>query len=399
MKQIELIPQFVERFSCATDRCEDHCCQGWNIYFDKPTYRFLTEKSVFKDRAQQAFIKKPKTNLPMAEAYAMIKFNEKGFCPFRDAQGLCDVHKHYGHQRLAKICQSYPRVDTVRGDRIDRGLTLSCPEAARQVLLNPSAMSFSEKVRFTAVKPAVYRTPFYYQELRQLYVDVLLMEGVSLESRLYMLGMTLKLLDEKKDDEQAFQQTLNFCIDSIVDGSFLAMFEQSGTMLDMHATFLIRLYNARLAMGVNDNYEHVVARIKQVHTLLDQTLGQAECDAEAQQAILLKGYQGHYSDYVESNSHVWVNYFLHGMYMADFPAKDFYKTFSEQVIDFFMLRGALMAIGSSRELVDDDVILVVQSYHRSRSHTENVSIVINRLINNHLQIDEAMLPLLLLKVA
>lgn len=395
MRQIEVIPQFVEKFSCIADQCEDHCCHGWNINIDKPTYRFMTEKSKFKDKAKAMITKTPKTKV-----FAQIKLDAKGVCPFRDSKGLCDVHKAHGHSRLSNTCKTYPRTDTTRGQRVERSLTLSCPEAARQVLLNPSAMMFSEKVNFEpSFKPAAYRYPYYYETVRQLYIDVLLMEGVALEAKLFMLGMSLKMLDAKKDDQEGFQGTLTYCIESIVSGEFLAMYECSGSMLDMHAIFLTRLYNVQFALGITGKHELVLERIKQIYDQLVDTLGQAGDDLAQQKTILLQGFNGHYQEYVTENPHVWLNYFLYGMYQQDFPSKGLYSVFTEQVIDFFLLRGALTAIASSRALVDNDVIHVVQSYHRARSHGVKISMGIKHIVDKYLQVDEAMLPLLLLKVA
>ncbi|MGF1726645.1 flagellin lysine-N-methylase [Photobacterium nomapromontoriensis] len=395
MRQIEIIPQFVEKFSCIADKCEDHCCHGWNILIDKPTYRFMTEKSEFKDKARAMIIKTPKTSV-----YAQIKLDAQGVCPFRDSQGLCDVHKAHGHSRLSTTCKTYPRTNAVRGERVERSLTLSCPEAARQVLLNPSAMMFSEKVNFEPnFKPAAYRYPYYYDAVRQLYVDVLLMEGVTLEAKLFMLGMSLKMLDAKKDEQASFQETLDFCIERIVNGEFLAMYERTGSMVEMHALFLTKLYNVHLALGITEKHGLVLNRIHQIHAQLVDTLGQAGADVAQQKIILLQGFNGHYQDYVAANPHVWLNYFLYGMYKHDFPTKGLYEVFSEQVIDFFLLRGALSAIASKRQLEDNDVIHVVQSYHRARSHGVKIAKGIKGIVEQHLQVDETMLPLLLLKVA
>ncbi|GHA59085.1 flagellin lysine-N-methylase [Photobacterium aphoticum] len=395
MRQIEVIPQFVEQFSCIADQCEDHCCHGWNIHIDKPTYRFMVEKSAFREKSAQVILK-----TPGEKAFAKIKLDAQGVCPFRDAQGLCDVHKAHGHTRLSNTCKTYPRLSQTRGERVERSLTLSCPEAARQVLLNPSAMMFSEKPLFTAnAKPVPYRYPHYYDAVRQLYIDVLLMEGVALEAKLFMLGTSLKMLEAKKDCPDSFQQAFDYCVAGIVNGDFLEMYARTGSMVEMHTIFLTRLYNVHLALGITEKHGLVLQRIEQIHAQLVATLGQAGEDIEQQKAILLQGFNGHYQDYISSNPHIWLNYFLYGMYQHDFPSKGLYEVFAEQVIDFFLLRGALMAIASSRPLADNDVIHVVQSYHRARSHGVKVSKGIKGIIEKYLQVDEAMLPLLLLKVA
>ncbi|MGF1757507.1 hypothetical protein L4D76_06085 [Photobacterium sagamiensis] len=63
----------------------------------------------------------------------------------------------------------------------------------------------------------------------------------------------------------------------------------------------------------------------------------------------------------------------------------------------FFLSGLWVAIASQRPLQDNDLILAVQTYHRSRSHGVKLGLGIEA-IRKLLNVDDQMFPLMLLKV-
>jgi lysine-N-methylase len=75
--------------------------------------------------------------------YARIELNGPG-CPFL-AEGWCSIQKKLGEEYLSMMCSAYPRVMNVVDDVLQRSLDLSCPEAARIVLLDRDPMQFDEE--------------------------------------------------------------------------------------------------------------------------------------------------------------------------------------------------------------------------------------------------------------
>src|SRR5208282_1770811 len=74
--------------------------------------------------------------------YARIAQSGYG-CPFL-AEGWCSIQKKLGEAFLPMTCATYPRLVNVVDDVMQRSLDLSCPEAARIVLLDPDPMQFDE---------------------------------------------------------------------------------------------------------------------------------------------------------------------------------------------------------------------------------------------------------------
>jgi lysine-N-methylase len=143
---------------------------------------------------------------PSDDNYARINLNGPS-CPFL-AEGWCAIQKKLGEQYLPIMCSAYPRVMNVVDDVLQRSLDLSCPEAARIVLLDPNPVEFDEdegpphdtRLAHLSVlhtsngksdKP--YR---YFREMRGLVIWLLQYRGYPLWKRLVILGSLCDQLQE-----------------------------------------------------------------------------------------------------------------------------------------------------------------------------------------------------------
>lgn len=57
----------------------------------------------------------------------------EGRCPMWRGDGLCRIQAEAGHDALCQTCRDFPRLTHDYGDFVERGLELSCPEAARMI--------------------------------------------------------------------------------------------------------------------------------------------------------------------------------------------------------------------------------------------------------------------------
>ncbi len=71
----------------------------------------------------------------------------------------CSIQKKLGEEYLSIMCAAYPRVMNVVDDVLQRSLDLSCPEAARLVLLDPTRWSSTKRMERGAT-PAWDDCPF-----------------------------------------------------------------------------------------------------------------------------------------------------------------------------------------------------------------------------------------------
>ncbi len=119
-------PAYFEDFSCIADACPDSCCKDWDVAVD--------EVSAAKYRDMSG---------PLGDALRAAMYEEDGDtyfritdgrCPFWRADGLCRIQAERGHDALCHTCREFPRLTHDYGDFVEKGLCLSCPEAARLIL-------------------------------------------------------------------------------------------------------------------------------------------------------------------------------------------------------------------------------------------------------------------------
>jgi lysine-N-methylase len=80
-------------------------------------------------------------------AFARIRMDEANQCPLLSEDRLCRIQAEFGEPFLSHTCATYPRVIHSIGDIRETALTLSCPEAARLVLLNPDLPALDRRAQ------------------------------------------------------------------------------------------------------------------------------------------------------------------------------------------------------------------------------------------------------------
>ena len=188
-------------FACLGDKCEDTCCQSWDIRFDKHHYD-LMQDCVAADESQKALFNEHVKLLDDSDEknYALVKLNDNGMCPFLDTSGWCDLHKHHGVTPLSNVCTFYPRVISQYGDRYEVAGALSCPEVARQTLLGdkrfrmvetdasflPRPDDFPVTRRITNFENDDYLA--HFPEVRQSFLQLMDDDGYPFDTRLFALS-------------------------------------------------------------------------------------------------------------------------------------------------------------------------------------------------------------------
>jgi lysine-N-methylase len=149
-----LCPNYAESFRCIGPACEDTCCQGWTVLIDRDTYeKYQTiPAGPLRSRIDDAIESAPeqKDGSPRG-CVARIKTAPGCACPMLTTEKLCSIQLELGEAYLSHTCATYPRIVRPVGGIDEKALALSCPEAARLVLLNPRLM---EMDRFEPHRPS-----------------------------------------------------------------------------------------------------------------------------------------------------------------------------------------------------------------------------------------------------
>ena len=130
-----MVPNYYKDFKCTASKCTDTCCAGWEIIIDAETYNHYK-------KVCGKFGERLKSNLTLYED------GEPGFvlqnhnCPFLNKNNLCDIYTELGEDCLCYTCKTYPRFIEEYGNLSEIGISLSCPEAARLILLDSKPVTF-----------------------------------------------------------------------------------------------------------------------------------------------------------------------------------------------------------------------------------------------------------------
>ncbi|MFM4650239.1 flagellin lysine-N-methylase [Aeromonas bivalvium] len=355
-----LTPRYYQQFQCIGDRCEDNCCHGWTISIDKQTYRHYVSHpdQLIQSTAKQHIQKVKKSN----DHWGTIRMNEAGACPFLDGVGLCNVHKQAGPEALSQTCKSYPRLQSQFGEQHRRSLVLSCPEVSRRVLLDPQAMAmeatpFTGKGKPRAVPPAL-------ASLHMLSIDVLLADAMTVEERLWLIGMLIH-----RDESQVSNQTfLAQMVPMIEQGQLATAFAQL-PFIGKIQWWALRTLTHLLMLNNQNQQRRGRATMTRCLETINRVL-EGEFD-EAKLASLHQCWHERVAPFLAERPHIQQNHLLYYVYHNQFPAKEQSPQLAYRLLiaDYFLLRSylCLLAMGDA-PLTEGDVTDLFYSYHTVRQH-------------------------------
>ncbi len=118
-------PDYFDTFTCLAGACPDSCCQEWEVDVDAAAVnRYRALPGALGDQLRQVL---------RQEDGAWYMTIEDRRCPMWRKDGLCRIQAELGHEALCHTCREYPRLTHDYGDFVEKGLELSCPEAARLI--------------------------------------------------------------------------------------------------------------------------------------------------------------------------------------------------------------------------------------------------------------------------
>ena len=131
-------PDYVKFFQCNGQIRKSRCCRDWQVAVDE---EILQKYSTLPDAEREEIFK----NFVRSEKNLSIKMTSENLCSFLDKDFLCKIQKRHGEEFLTAICQTYPRVIYKIGEEIFlQSMTLTCPVAARLILLREDKIFFEE---------------------------------------------------------------------------------------------------------------------------------------------------------------------------------------------------------------------------------------------------------------
>lgn len=379
MNEPVLVPEYMTQFKCIGAECEDTCCAFWNISIDKETYKRYqkVDHPELVSRFKTDIIVRNKENRTESN-YANTRHNqETGDCSFLEG-GLCTIQAKLGEEYLSRTCATYPRrIYEVNGSK-EISATLSCPEAARMVLLNPDGIEFtyisaptasnmSPELRVkTDLKIASEITRNYW-DLRVAAIQIVQNRQFSVEHRLMLLAVLADRIDEH---QQPVPEIIESFHNEIENGGEIT----NPAIFPVNHAFQLRFLNDLLVTVYEKKLWHNV-RYKQC---LDDYLNGIQTSEENRRIEEVvshyeKIHQDYYLKFSNKYAYIFENYLVNTIFSTLFPISG-KKSMLDQVmylgIMFSLIRMHLIGISATHhELTTDISVKLIQSFSKNFEHS------------------------------
>lgn len=383
MKARKLLqPQYLDKFHCIGPNCEDSCCIGWRVTIDKSTYqryRKCSDVELFDQMKQKVTRNRTNAN---DENYAKVKLNPDGCCPFINEERLCAIQKKLGEESLSVICTTYPRISNTINDRLEKSLTVSCPEAARLVLLEPGVMEFDEAMEDDSIRSLkgtiintdaakmAHRPQKYFWELRIFTISVLQNREYPLWQRLIILGMFYNKLNQLIVEAKVHEvpQLIGNYTFRIAEGLFKEELQYIPNETTIQMELMKELADEKIFAGVN-NKRFLDCFMEFLHGIQYT----AQATKEEVGVRYNEAYTSYYQPYINDHEYILENYLVNYVFKNIFPLngqKHVFDNYVMLIVHHSMIKMLLIGMaGFHKENFNTDhVIKLIQSFAKTIEH-------------------------------
>ncbi|RUT66939.1 lysine-N-methylase [Morganella morganii] len=387
-------PMFIRRFECVGSECLSHCCQDWFISIDKKTYKkyHSAESIEIKQISREHVLKSEREG-----AYAYVRLTEDKKCPFLTEKRLCNVYSKLGPSAMSHTCREYPRSEAKYQNATFKRLSLSCPEAVRQLLFSADAMQLTEEDKYLKKAPQddALTDPQYLVYLWCL--NLVQAQSPEFEDNLYAAMQLLTFISKLNYDIEAnfdrIQGVYEFLLNAAESGKLTAerralphpaAFQTA--VLSVYGKFIPKLsWGGDLLLSVYIN------TLRQLGLDDQQTAERTE----ENMARLRAEWKVQQQESCLSEPYTLRNLFSYLLYHGQFPHADNFSGgvtgsrnalshFSLLVMDYFYLRTNLAALAATgkRVLKENDIQLLMSAYFSLKMHTGDINTDLLALMEN-----------------
>lgn len=396
MRQMPLIrPAYLDRFRCIGSSCEDDCCHDWDVHVDKANFeklqntppgplRVLIDANVQR-MAQGACAQG--SDARGTSPFAAIRLLPDGRCPFLSEEKLCRIQLEHGPSLLSHTCSTFPRTSNTIDGLQDETLSLSCPEAARLVLLDPGIFppeTRSERwCNWDETIPAA-DLRFYFWAMRELAIGIARNRNYPVWQRIFLLGAFARRLDAiaKSGLKQQVPALLRDFAAAVKTRSLCAAMETIPADLALQLDLVLQLVHLRVnrigskpGAALNPRLLESLREFAQ-GIGMDEGAGIANCASAYAEA-----YERHYAPFFRRHSHILENYLINAIFRETFPfgktffskeaRPEFGKTFTLLAVQFALVKGLLIGVAGFQKdrFNPDHVVRTVQTAIRYFEHS------------------------------
>ena len=334
-----LQPVYMNQFQCDGSICKSKCCKNWTIDIDGNTYqRYCGIKS--KDERKRVTSQLMMVKRGEQKCFT-VRLRKDGSCPFLREDYFCELQKNHGESFLSMICATYPRTIHRFDEMIERSLTLSCPVAARLILLQKEPMEF-EEVEVVENRPMrssnwnMKNIPLgeYLIDLQYSCISLLQNRKLTLDQRLILMGFFLEQVDEvkgKPGEVKALAEA--YASDQVAEGA-LDIIETISHRNEDYIRCMFGMVETLYGMGKRLRINRDMAYLDALTELYQLS----ETEETVSLNVLLEIYEGYSSeakDISRKYSHIFENCMVNEFFLNLYPLRNG-GSVTENYIDFIM---------------------------------------------------------------
>lgn len=382
MKQKITVPSYMVDFKCIAGACEETCCAGWHIAIDEITYKKYkkVKHPDMKKRFEKELVTK-KGASPECMAKIKLKNNR---CAFLEKDNLCDIYSTLGEDYLSETCTMYPRNTNDLGERVELSLALSCPEAARIVLLQKEPIQFT--VKEEKALPVVgaklnlrIKAPKHFEDyllsIREVLIAIWQENRYDIEQK-WQLFETVMMSIHQYQCQQDYKKLVHY-LKEIQNNGYSKINPKASKLLNLYLeqNKVKGLLNTLVQMRANKKWPS--ASYEAWYSQMLQGLSE-KLDVKAYQ----KG-EKIFKETLKRYPYIFENYFVNYIYERLVPInqKTVKESLEEMCLYYACIRLHLIGIALDKESLEaNDIVSFIQSFTRVFDHNELYMIQIKKAI-------------------
>lgn len=377
---VRVAPSYMKNFRCIGGDCEDTCCAGWSIEVDEGTYKKYkkVKNSPIRARLDKDLVDRKNKSTPEFAAKIKLKNNR---CAFLSKEGWCDIYSELGENYLSHTCTLYPRTINKINNRMEYGLTFSCPEAARVILLNEAPITFDEpesplneavlSAVLTVNEDKGQKWQDYFISIRQMMIELIQDRSLALEERLVTLGDFMAGLTKLSNQGNVRKIP-----------SFIQSYQKE--QMSLKTIKVIKGHEAqvekeeilRLIERLTTFKEEKKMPSKRYEICLNQTvqgLDLLSFDQEASYQLYEEGERSYFKPFLETKGYILENYLVNYMFERCIPldAKTPDLSYERMMLYYHMIKLHLVGIACAlKGMKEIDSIVLIQSFTKTFDHND-----------------------------
>lgn len=372
-----IVPSYMKNFKCVGGSCEDTCCAGWCIEVDEATYKKYkkVKDKTMKIRFDKELVDRKNKATPEFAAKIKLKNNR---CAFLSKEGWCDVYSQLGEPYLSNTCNLYPRTINKINDKIEYGLTFSCPEAARKILLEKEPITFEEEERFlkestfsanlTVNESKPQKWQDYFIPIREMMIEIIQDRKIGFEERLLYLGGLMEELTKLSKQGQ-----LNKIPDCLKHYKKELLENKPNQIADEieEKKEISRLLGRLSAFKKEKKIPSI--RYESCLNAAISSLGLEEDDKEQAYKTYVEGEQTFFKPLLKTQGYILENYVVNYIFERCIPLDAYLpiESYERMMLYYRMIKIHLIGMAlDQKEISEDEVVKLIQSFTKTFDHND-----------------------------